>query len=70
MDRTPPPLSLAEYERAAAELLDPAAASYIFGGAGEEISLADNVAAWRRLALRPRVLVGVERCDPWVVGPR
>src|SRR5205807_8014389 len=34
------------------------------GGAGDEITLADNVASWRRLAIRPRMLVGVGRRDP------
>jgi 4-hydroxymandelate oxidase len=56
-------LSLADYERAASEVLDPGALSYIAGGATDEITLNDNVAAWRRLALRPRMLVGVGRRD-------
>jgi 4-hydroxymandelate oxidase len=32
---------------------------WLAGGAGEEITLADNEAAWRRLRLRPRVAVDV-----------
>jgi 4-hydroxymandelate oxidase len=59
-------ISLADYERAADALLDPGAHGYLFGGAGDEITLRDNVAAWRRLALRPRVLTGVGRRDPAV----
>ncbi|HET9016289.1 MAG TPA: alpha-hydroxy-acid oxidizing protein, partial [Thermomicrobiaceae bacterium] len=51
-------LSLADYERAARELVSPAALDYIDGGAADEITLADNTAAWGRLALRPRMLVG------------
>jgi isopentenyl diphosphate isomerase/L-lactate dehydrogenase-like FMN-dependent dehydrogenase len=65
-DPSPPLLSLADYERAATERLDPGAASYIFGGAGDEITLADNVAAWNRIALRPRMLAGAGTVDPSV----
>src|SRR6185437_5400491 len=38
----------------------------IEGGAGDEVTLADNVAAWRRWALRPRMLVGTSDYDPGV----
>jgi isopentenyl diphosphate isomerase/L-lactate dehydrogenase-like FMN-dependent dehydrogenase len=65
-DGSPPLVSLADYERVATEQLGEQAASYIFGGAGEEITLRDNVAAWRRLALLPRMLVGAGRRDPSV----
>ncbi len=33
-------------------------AGYFFGGAGDELTLAENVAAWGRWRLRPRVLAG------------
>jgi isopentenyl diphosphate isomerase/L-lactate dehydrogenase-like FMN-dependent dehydrogenase len=56
------PLNVWDYERAAAELLEPGAYGYFVGGAGDEITLAENVAAFRRLVLRPRVLVDV--ADP------
>src|SRR5262249_54662105 len=56
------PLNVWEYERAAAELLEPGADGYFVGGAGDEVTLAENVAAYRRLTLRPRVLVDV--ADP------
>ncbi|MEA2212884.1 MAG: 4-hydroxymandelate oxidase [Solirubrobacteraceae bacterium] len=52
-------ISLADYERAAERTLAADAHSYLAGGAGDELTLADNLAAWRRLALRPRMLVGV-----------
>jgi 4-hydroxymandelate oxidase len=52
-----------EWERAAQQALDPAAHAYIAGGATDEITLADNRAAWSRLALRPRALVGVGTRD-------
>jgi isopentenyl diphosphate isomerase/L-lactate dehydrogenase-like FMN-dependent dehydrogenase len=34
------------------------------GGACDELTLRENVAAWRRLALRPRVMVDVSHVDP------
>ena len=46
--------------------MSPEALGYIEGGAGDEVTLADNVAAWRRWALRPRMLVGASGCDPSV----
>ena len=58
--------SLADYERAGRAAVDPEALGYIEGGAGDEITLADNIAAWSRLALRPRMLVGAGGCDPGV----
>jgi 4-hydroxymandelate oxidase len=60
------PRSLADYERAALATMSPEALGYIEGGAGDEVTLADNVAAWRRWALRPRMLVGASACDPGV----
>ncbi len=62
-DDEPALLSLADYEQAARAAVGPAALGYIEGGAGDEITLADNRAAWRRIALRPRMLVGSGRCD-------
>jgi isopentenyl diphosphate isomerase/L-lactate dehydrogenase-like FMN-dependent dehydrogenase len=54
-----PPLNVADYEALAAERLDEAVYGYYAGGAGDERTLADNVAAWARWQLRPRVLVDV-----------
>src|SRR5438105_3530507 len=62
-----PLITLTDYERAAEESMEPGAHGYAFGGAGDEITLADNLASWRRLALRPRVLVGVGHRDPSVL---
>lgn len=53
------PLNLRDYERLAAERLEPAAYAFFAGGAGDEVTLADNVEAYRRWQLRPRVLVDV-----------
>lgn len=54
---------IADFEARAAELLDAGAYGYFAGGAGDEITLRDNVESWRRLALQPRVLVGVGERD-------
>jgi 4-hydroxymandelate oxidase len=61
-----PLISLADYEAAAAAVLEPGALGYVAGGAGDEITLQDNLDAWRRLALRPRMLVGVGKRDPGI----
>lgn len=63
-DKLTPLISLADYERAAQASMEPGAHGYCFGGAGDEITLRDNEASWRRLALHPRALVGVGRRDP------
>jgi 4-hydroxymandelate oxidase len=55
--------TLADYERAAVPSMSEQARSYIEGGAGDEITLRDNAAAWERLALRPRMLAGAAHCD-------
>jgi isopentenyl diphosphate isomerase/L-lactate dehydrogenase-like FMN-dependent dehydrogenase len=63
-ERLPPlaaePCNVWDYERLARELMDPGAYGYFAGGAGDEHTLEENVAAWRRWHLRPRVLTGVE----------
>jgi isopentenyl diphosphate isomerase/L-lactate dehydrogenase-like FMN-dependent dehydrogenase len=53
------PLNVWEYERLAAERLDPGAFGYYAGGANDEVTLRDNVDAFRRVQVRPRVLVDV-----------
>ncbi|MBA3718463.1 MAG: alpha-hydroxy-acid oxidizing protein [Actinobacteria bacterium] len=53
------PLNVADYERLAEEKLDPGAFGYFAGGAGDEVTLRENVGAFRRLRLRPRVLADV-----------
>jgi 4-hydroxymandelate oxidase len=57
------PLTLADFERAAAEVLDDGPLAYFAGGAGDELTLRDNACAWQRIAIRPRVLVDVEQRD-------
>jgi 4-hydroxymandelate oxidase len=50
------PLDLAALEAAARTRLERGVYDYIAGGADAERTLADNLAAWSRLRLRPRVL--------------
>lgn len=76
-----PPRTIADFEARAAELLDDGPLGYYAGGAGDELTLRDNVEAWRRLKIRPRVLVDVserdlgttvlgrERRNPIIVAP-
>ncbi|HYJ23051.1 MAG TPA: alpha-hydroxy acid oxidase [Solirubrobacterales bacterium] len=52
-------INVADFERVAAEKLDPGVLGYFAGGAGDELTLRDNVAAWSRWRLRPRVLAAV-----------
>lgn len=51
------------WEAAAREQLSQLAYDYYAGGADDELTLADNLAAWRRLRLRPRVLRDVSVVD-------
>jgi isopentenyl diphosphate isomerase/L-lactate dehydrogenase-like FMN-dependent dehydrogenase len=58
------PLNVHDYERLAREALDPGAYVYFSGGAGDERTMRDNVEAYSRLRLRPRVLVDVGDATP------
>lgn len=70
-----------ELREQARAILDPVHYDYFVGGAGKEITAQDNESAYRRLALRPRVLRGSsqrtiavnlfgDHCDlPVVVSP-
>jgi (S)-2-hydroxy-acid oxidase len=53
------PLNVADYEAIAREKLDAGAYGYFAGGAGDEWTLAENVQAFNRWILRPRMLVDV-----------
>jgi 4-hydroxymandelate oxidase len=52
-------LSLADFERDAAEVLEPMTREYYRGGSDDEVTLSANRAAWGEYALRYRVLAGV-----------
>ena len=56
-------ISLADFEPLARLAMDPPAFDYVAGGTCDELTLAENEAAWRRRRLRPRVLVDVSRVD-------
>jgi isopentenyl diphosphate isomerase/L-lactate dehydrogenase-like FMN-dependent dehydrogenase len=58
-------ITVADFERAAAEKLEAGVAGYFFGGAGDELTLAENVDAWGRWRLRPRALAGLSE---WGTG--
>jgi isopentenyl diphosphate isomerase/L-lactate dehydrogenase-like FMN-dependent dehydrogenase len=53
------PINLAGYEHLAEAMLDAGPLGYFAGGAGDERTLRDNLEAFRRWQLRPRVLVDV-----------
>jgi isopentenyl diphosphate isomerase/L-lactate dehydrogenase-like FMN-dependent dehydrogenase len=53
------PLNVADFEAIARDRLDAGAYDYFAGGAGDEWTLAENVRAFNRWILRPRMLVDV-----------
>jgi 4-hydroxymandelate oxidase len=57
------PLNLHDYEAFARERLPQMAFEYFAGGANDELTLTENLAAWSRLRLRPRSLVDVGAVD-------
>jgi 4-hydroxymandelate oxidase len=56
-------INLADYEALAREKLTETAWDYYAGGAEDEYTVADNCQAFRRIKLRPRVLVDVGKRD-------
>ncbi|MFD4636821.1 alpha-hydroxy acid oxidase [Lentzea sp. NPDC058436] len=62
---------LAELHDKARAVLDPVHYDFFAGGVGDEVVLAENEAAFRRLALLPRVLRGEEISDdfPVMISP-
>jgi 4-hydroxymandelate oxidase len=54
---------LADFEPIARERMTPAGFDYVAGGGYDELTMADNVAAWRRYRLLPRVLVDTSTID-------
>src|SRR5256886_9437003 len=53
------PINVWDYERLGVEKLADNALAYFAGGAGDEVTLRDNLAAFEQRKLRPRVLVDV-----------
>ncbi len=64
------PRTLADFEARAAEILEEGPHGYYAGGAADELTLRANVEAWRRIAIRPRVLLDVSErtCETTVLG--
>jgi len=56
-------LSLAEFESIAPEQMSPMALAYVSGGAADELTMHANNEDWRRIKLKPRVLVDVSHLD-------
>src|SRR3981081_3781757 len=50
-------------EEQARARLSPGAYAFAASGADDELTLADNIAAWRRLRLRPKVLNDITKID-------
>ena len=61
------PLNLAEIEALGEGCLAPGTAAYYAGAAADEVTLADNLAAFRRWRFRPRVMVPIAERDASVV---
>jgi isopentenyl diphosphate isomerase/L-lactate dehydrogenase-like FMN-dependent dehydrogenase len=57
------PEDLAGFEAAARERVEPFAWEYLARGSGREVTLRENLAAWERWALLPRVLRDVATID-------
>ena len=56
-------INLHDYERVASERLAPGPLAYFTGGAGDEVTLRDNRAAFARQAIVPRVMRDVSTID-------
>jgi isopentenyl diphosphate isomerase/L-lactate dehydrogenase-like FMN-dependent dehydrogenase len=59
-------VNLHDYERVAAERIPPGPLAYFTGGAGDEVTLRDNRAAFARKAIVPRVMRDVSSVDTGV----
>jgi 4-hydroxymandelate oxidase len=57
------PVNVADVEATAKSRMEPSAYDYYAGGAEDEWTLAENLRAFDRIAIRPRVLAGVETVD-------
>ena len=76
----PEPVNVWDYERFAEKALDANAHAYFAGGAGDEVTLRDNLAAFERRKLRPRcsstsvistatTVLGTEVALPVLIAP-
>ncbi|HYX54112.1 MAG TPA: alpha-hydroxy-acid oxidizing protein, partial [Candidatus Limnocylindrales bacterium] len=56
-------ITLGDFEVAAPQHMSPMAHAYVSGGAADELTLRANEEDWKRLRLKPRVLVDVSELD-------
>jgi 4-hydroxymandelate oxidase len=56
-------INLMDFKRIARQHIDPKSFAFVTGGAGDEITLAENRMSYDRIRLRPRVLVDVSNLD-------
>ena len=56
-------VAIHQAESWASERIDPQTWDYVRGGAGDEVTLRDNVSAWSRHRLRPHVMTDVSALD-------
>jgi len=63
MSKRPDPPSVSDHFALAKQKLTPSASSYFFGGSGAELCMTENIAAFQRVRLRPRVLRPISRVD-------
>ena len=57
------PITVADFEKLARERMEPSAYDYYAGGANDERTVADNLRAFGRWVIRPRMLAGVREVD-------
>ena len=57
------PINVADFEKLARERMEPSAYDYYAGGANDERTVADNLRAFDRWVIRPRMLAGVSDAD-------
>jgi (S)-2-hydroxy-acid oxidase len=57
------PVNVREYQELAKKALPKMHYDYINGGAEDEYTLRENIAAYGRILLRPRVLIDVSKID-------
>ncbi|MGE5837825.1 MAG: alpha-hydroxy acid oxidase [Acidobacteriota bacterium] len=57
------PINISDFEALARERMEPSAYDYYAGGANDERTVADNLRAFDRWVIRPRMLAGVREVD-------
>ena len=60
------PITPADWQRAAQEKMESSAFDYYASGADSETTVVENIRAWERYQLHPKVLAGVDQIDTHV----